>query len=204
MWIYDRLTVSDHPLNFLEARSWGGGEIARFVGRHGTTRLSKMIFIGAVPPLMLKTDKNPAGLPLSVFDGLRSGIVENRSQFYKDISIPFYGYNEPNAKISEGIKEQFWRLGIQSSIAGSYDCVKAFSEDDFTQDLKKIDVPTFFIHGDADQIVPKHRDVLRTRCLRSRCGSVSQLWHSRGGSASRRSLMRAVHLRRRSGTSTSP
>lgn len=95
MWIYDRLTVSDHPLNFLEARSWGGGEIARFVGRHGTTRLSKMIFIGAVPPLMLKTDKNPAGLPLSVFDGLRSGIVENRSQFYKDISIPFYGYNEP-------------------------------------------------------------------------------------------------------------
>jgi len=137
MWIYDRLTVSDHPLNFLEARSWGGGEIARFVGRHGTTRLSKMIFIGAVPPLMLKTDKNPAGLPLSVFDGLRSGIVENRSQFYKDISIPFYGYNEPNAKISEGIKEQFWRLGMQSSIAGSYDCVKAFSEDDFTQDLKK-------------------------------------------------------------------
>jgi non-heme chloroperoxidase len=113
-----------------------------------------MIFIGAVPPLMLKTDKNPAGLPLSLFDGLRSGIVENRSQFYKDISIPFYGYNKPDAKISEGIKEQFWRLGMQSSIAGSYDCVKAFSEDDFTEDLKKIDVPTLFIHGDADQIVP--------------------------------------------------
>jgi len=138
----------------LVAHSMGGGEIARFVGRHGTTRLSKMIFIGAVPPLMLKTDKNPAGLPLSVFNGLRSGIVENRSQFYKDISIPFYGYNKPDAKISEGIKEEFWRLGMQSSIVGSYDCVKAFSEDDFTEDLKKIDVPTVFIHGDADQIVP--------------------------------------------------
>jgi non-heme chloroperoxidase len=138
----------------LVAHSMGGGEIARFVGRHGTTRLSKMIFIGAVPPLMLKTDKNPAGLPLSVFNGLRSGIVENRSQFYKDISIPFYGYNKPDAKISEGIKEEFWRLGMQSSIVGSYECVKAFSEDDFTEDLKKIDVPTVFIHGDADQIVP--------------------------------------------------
>ena len=143
---YDNDTFSDDLAELLEkldlkrvtlvAHSMGGGEIARFVGRHGTTRLSKMIFIGAVPPLMLKTDKNPAGLPLSVFDGLRSGIVENRSQFYKDISIPFYGYNKPDAKISEGTKEQFWRLGMQSSIAGSYDCVKAFSEDDFTEDLQ--------------------------------------------------------------------
>jgi non-heme chloroperoxidase len=161
---YDNDTFSDDLAELLEkldlkrvtlvAHSMGGGEIARFVGRHGTTRLSKMIFIGAVPPLMLKTDKNPAGLALSVFDGLRNGIFKNRSQFYKDLSIPFYGYNKPDAKISEGIKEEFWRLGMQSSIVGSYDCVKAFSEDDFTEDLKKIDVPTLFIHLYADQIVP--------------------------------------------------
>jgi non-heme chloroperoxidase len=138
----------------LAAHSMGGGEIARYVGRHGTSRLSKMIFIGAVPPLMLKTSSNPGGLPMSVFDGLRRGIVENRAQFYKDVSIPFFGYNKPDAKISEGIKEEFWRLGMQSSIKGSYDCVKAFSEDDFTEDLKKIDVPTLFLHGEADQIVP--------------------------------------------------
>jgi len=138
----------------LVAHSMGGGEIARYVGRHGTKRLAKMVFIGAVPPLMLKTEKNPGGLPLSVFDGLRSGIAGNRAQFYKDVSAPFFGYNKPDAKVSVGVQEEFWRLGMQSSIIGSYECVKAFSEDDFTEDLKKIDVPTLFIHGEADQIVP--------------------------------------------------
>jgi non-heme chloroperoxidase len=138
----------------LVAHSMGGGEIARYVGRHGTKRLAKMVFIAAVPPLMLKTEKNPGGLPLAVFDGLRSGIAENRAQFYKDVSVPFYGYNKPDAKVSVGVQEEFWRLGMQSSIIGSYDCVKAFSEDDFTEDLKKIDVPTLILHGDADQIVP--------------------------------------------------
>jgi non-heme chloroperoxidase len=138
----------------LVAHSMGGGEIARYVGRHGTRRLAGMVFIGAVPPVMIKSDKNPGGLPLSVFDGLRSGIAGDRSQFYRDVSVPFYGYNKPGAKVSEGAKEEFWRLGMQSSVVGSYDCVKAFSEDDFTEDLKKIDVPTLFIHGEADQIVP--------------------------------------------------
>src|SRR5580698_1415449 len=138
----------------LVAHSMGGGEIARYVGRHGTKRLAQMVFIGAVPPLMLKTEKNLGGLPLSVFDGIRSGIAGNRAQFYKDVSAPFFGYNKPDAKVSLGVQEEFWRLGMQSSIIGSYECVKAFSEDDFTEDLKKIDVPTLFIHGEADQIVP--------------------------------------------------
>ena len=132
----------------------GGGEIARYVGRHGTRRLARMVFIGAVPPLMVRTDSNPGGQDISVFDGLRQGIVENRSQFYQEVSVPFFGYNRPDAKVSPGIQHQFWRLGMQSSIKASYDCVKQFSETDFTDDLKKIDVPTFFLHGDADQIVP--------------------------------------------------
>ncbi len=138
----------------LVAHSMGGGEIARYVGRHGTKRLKKMVFIGAVPPTMLKTEKNPGGLPLSVFDGIRNGIAGNRAQFYLDVSVPFFGYNRPNVKVDEGVKLEFWRLGLQSSVIGSYDCVKAFSEDDFTEDLKKIDVPTLFIHGEDDQIVP--------------------------------------------------
>jgi non-heme chloroperoxidase len=161
---YDNNTFADDLSELLEklnltnvvlvAHSMGGGEIARYVGRHGTKRLAKMVFIGAVPPTMLKTDKNPGGLPLSVFDDLRKGIAGDRSQFYKDVSIPFFGFNKPGAKVSEGLKEQFWRLGMQSSVIGSYDCVKAFSEDDFTDDLKQIDVPALFLHGEADQIVP--------------------------------------------------
>jgi non-heme chloroperoxidase len=138
----------------LIAHSMGGGEIARYVGRYGTSRLAKMIFIGAVPPLMLKTDNNPGGLPLSVFDGLRSGLVENRSQFYKDTSVGFFSYNRPNAKVSEAVEDEFWRLGMQSGIKPSYDCIEQFSETDFTEDLKKIDVPALFLHGDDDQIVP--------------------------------------------------
>jgi non-heme chloroperoxidase len=132
----------------------GGGEIARYVGRYGTSRLAKMVFIGAVPPLMLKTDNNPGGLPLSAFHGLRAGLVENRAQFYKDTSVAFFGYNRRNAKVSEAIRDQFWRLGMQSGVKASYDCIEQFSETDFTEDLKKIDVPTLFMHGEDDQIVP--------------------------------------------------
>ena len=150
----------------LVAHSMGGGEIARYVGCNGTNRLKKMVFIGAVPPTMLLTEKNPGGLPLSVFDGLRAGIAENRAQFYRDVSVPFFGYNRPNAKVSEGVREQFWRLGMQSSVIGSYDCVKAFSEDDFTEDLKKINIPTLFIHGEDDQIVPLNdSSVLATKLV---------------------------------------
>jgi len=138
----------------LIAHSMGGGEIARYVGRYGTSRVAKMIFIGAVPPLMVQTDANPGGLPLSVFDGLRAGLVENRSQFYKDTSVAFFGYNRPNAKVSEAIRDQFWRLGMESGVKASYDCIEQFSETDFTEDLKKIDVPALFMHEDDDQIVP--------------------------------------------------
>jgi non-heme chloroperoxidase len=138
----------------LIAHSMGGGEIARYVSRFGTARLTKMVFIGAVPPLMVQTEANPGGLPLSVFDGLRAGLVENRSQFYKDTSVAFFGYNRPNAKVSEAVEDQFWRLGMQSGIKASYDCIEQFSETDFTEDLKKIEVPALFMHGEDDQIVP--------------------------------------------------
>ena len=134
--------------------STGGGEVARYILRHGSARVSKVVLISSVPPIMLKTENNPGGLPLSVFDSIRAGVAGDRSQFYKDLSLPFYGYNKPDAKISEGVREAFWRLGMQSSIVGSYDCVKAFSETDQTEDLKKIEVPTLIIQGDADQIVP--------------------------------------------------
>src|SRR5258708_11983152 len=112
------------------------------------------VLIGAVPPLMVKTDKNPDGLPISVFDGLRAAYVENRPQFYKDITLPFYGYNRPGAKVSEGIREKWWLQGMMGGVKAGYDCIKAFSETDFTEDLQKFDVPTLFLHGDDDQIVP--------------------------------------------------
>jgi non-heme chloroperoxidase len=134
--------------------STGGGEVVRYIARHGQKRVAKVVLISSVPPLMLKTEKNPGGLPISVFDDIRAGVVRDRSQFYRDLSVPFYGYNKPGAKISEGAREEFWRLGMQSSVIGSYDCIKAFSETDQTEDLKKIDVPTLVIQGDADQIVP--------------------------------------------------
>ncbi len=134
--------------------STGGGEVVRYIGRHGNKRVKKAVLIGAVPPLMLKTDKNPGGLPMSVFDDIRSGVRNDRSQFFKDLSLPFYGYNKPGAKVSEGVREEFWREGMQSSIVASFDCIKAFSETDQTEDLKKIEVPTLILHGDADQIVP--------------------------------------------------
>jgi non-heme chloroperoxidase len=134
--------------------STGGGEVARYLGRHGTKRVAKAVLIGAVPPLMLQTAANPGGLPMSAFDEIRAGVLANRSQFFRDLTTPFYGYNKPDAKISQGVRDSFWMQGMQSSIKASYDCIKAFSETDFTEDLKKIDVPTLILHGDADQIVP--------------------------------------------------
>ncbi|MBZ5598885.1 MAG: alpha/beta hydrolase [Acidobacteriia bacterium] len=134
--------------------STGGGEVARYIGRHGTKRVGMAVLISAVPPLMLKTEKNPGGLPISVFDGLRAALTENRAQFYKDLTLPFYGYNRPGAKISEGIREHWWLQGMMGGMKPQYDCIKAFSETDFTEDLKKFDVPTLILHGDDDQIVP--------------------------------------------------
>ena len=134
--------------------STGGGEVARYLGRHGCGRVTKAVLIGAVPPLMLKTEKNPGGLPVSVFDGIRAGVAGDRSQFYKDLTLPFYGYNRPGAKISEGIRERWWLQGMMGGVKAHYDCIKAFSETDFTEDLKKIDIPVLVMHGDDDQIVP--------------------------------------------------
>jgi len=134
--------------------STGGGEVARYIGRHGSERVAMAVLISAVPPLMVKTDKNPDGLPLSVFDGLRSELAKNRGQFYKDLTLPFYGYNRPGAKISEGNREHWWLQGMLGGMKPHYDCIKAFSETDFTEDLKKFDMPTLILHGDDDQIVP--------------------------------------------------
>jgi len=134
--------------------STGGGEVTRYIGRHGTKRVAKAVLIGAVPPLMLKTPGNPGGLPLEVFDGIRKGVLTDRSQFFKDLTIPFYGYNRPGAKVSEGVRESFWQQGMMAGFPASYFCIKAFSETDLTEDLKKIDVPTLILHGDDDQIVP--------------------------------------------------
>jgi len=134
--------------------STGGGEVARYIGRHGTKRVAMTVLIGAVPPMMLKTEKNPGGLSITAFDEIRAGVAGDRSQFYKDITLPFYGYNRPGAKISEGIRERWWWQGMMGGVKAHYDCVKAFSETDFTEDLKKFDVPTLILHGDDDQIVP--------------------------------------------------
>src|SRR5713226_3508638 len=134
--------------------STGGGEVARYIGRYGTKRVAKAVLIGAVPPLMLKTEKNPGGLPMKVFDDIRANVVADRSQFFKDLTMPFYGYNRPGAKISEGVRESFWLQGMMCGFPGAYFCVKAFSETDLTEDLKKFDVSTLVLHGDDDQIVP--------------------------------------------------
>jgi non-heme chloroperoxidase len=134
--------------------STGGGEVARYIGRHGTTRVAKAVLIGAVPPLMLKTPANPGGLPIDVFNQNRSAVASDRSQFWRDLSMPFYGYNRPGGRISEGIRESFWLQGMMASFPASYFCIKAISETDLTNDLKKINVPTLILHGDDDQIVP--------------------------------------------------
>jgi non-heme chloroperoxidase len=138
----------------LVGHSTGGGEVTRYIGRYGTKRVAKAVLIGAVPPLMLKTPANPGGLPIEVFDQIRANVIADRSQFFKDLSMPFYGYNRPGAKVSEGVRESFWLQGMMAGFPAAYFCIKAFSETDFTDDLKKIDVPTLILQGDDDQIVP--------------------------------------------------
>jgi non-heme chloroperoxidase len=134
--------------------STGGGEVTRYIGRHGSSRVAKAVLIGAVPPIMLKTATNPGGLGMETFDGIRTAVLADRSQFFKDLTMPFYGFNRPGAKVSEGVRDAFWLQGMQAGFKGVIDCIKAFSETDFTEDLKRIDVPTLIMHGDDDQIVP--------------------------------------------------
>jgi non-heme chloroperoxidase len=134
--------------------STGGGEVARYVARYGKGRVAKAVLISAVPPVMVKSDKNPGGLPIEVFDKFREQTANNRAQFYQDVTLPFYGYNRPGAKISQGVRDNWWRQGMMGGIKAHYDCIKAFSETDFTEDLKRIDVPTLVMHGEDDQIVP--------------------------------------------------
>jgi non-heme chloroperoxidase len=138
----------------LVGHSTGGGEVTRYVGRHGTRRVSKVVLIGAIPPLMLKTPNNPNGTPKEAFDQMRSAVQADRAQFFKELSLPFYGYNRPGAKVSESVRESFWLQSMQAGFPAAYFCIKAFSESDLTEDLKKIDVPTLILHGDDDQIVP--------------------------------------------------
>jgi non-heme chloroperoxidase len=138
----------------LVGHSTGGGEVAHYIGRHGTARLAKAVLVGAVPPLMLKTASNPGGLPIEVFDQIRAGVDQDRSQYYKDLSLPFFGANRPGAKVSQGILDAFWLWSMTVGLKAAYDCVKAFSETEQTEDLKKFDIPTLIIHGDDDQIVP--------------------------------------------------
>jgi len=154
----DDLAALVEQLNLKDAvhvgHSTGGGEVARYIGRYGTKRVSKAVLISAVPPLMLKTAANPAGLPIDAFNQLRSAVLADRAQFFKDLSAPFYGANRPGAKVSQGLRESFWLQSMQAGLKAAYDCIKAFSETDQTEDLKKFDVPTLIIHGDDDQIVP--------------------------------------------------
>ena len=145
--------------------STGGGEVTRYIGRHGTERVAKAVLIGAIPPLMLRTGANPDGTPIEAFDRIRANVVADRSQFWKDLSMPFYGYNRPGAKISEGVREQFVHQSMMAGFPASYFCVKVFSETDLTEDLKRIDVPTLVIHGDDDQIVPIKASALRSSRL---------------------------------------
>lgn len=138
----------------LVGHSTGGGEVTRYLGRHGSGRVAKAVLVGAIPPLMLKTEANPEGLPIEVFDEIREGVLKDRSQFYRDLSESFYGANREGSTVSQGIRDAFWLWSMTVGIKGAHDCVKAFSETDLTEDLKKIDVPTLIIHGDDDQIVP--------------------------------------------------
>lgn len=138
----------------LVGHSTGGGEVAHYIGRHGTSRVAKAVLVSAVPPLMLKTAANPGGLPIEAFDGIRAGVTADRSQFYKDLTTPFFGANRPGAKVSQGTRDSFWLQGMQGGLKGQLDCIKQFSEVDYTEDLKKFNIPTLIIHGDDDQIVP--------------------------------------------------
>lgn len=150
----DLITTLDLRDVILVGHSTGGGEVTRYVGRHGTSRVAKIALIGAVPPLMLKTESNPIGLPIDAFDAIRKGTYDNRSQFFYDLTIPFYGYNRASATISEGIRQEFWRQGMMGGLKGQLDSIRAFSESDFHHDLKTFDKPTLILHGDDDQIVP--------------------------------------------------
>lgn len=160
----DMDTYADDLMKLVEAldlhnaihvgHSTGGGEVARYIARHGTKRVSKAVLIGAVPPIMLKTNANPGGLPLEVFDAIRTNVLADRSQFFKELAMPFYGANRDGVNVSQGLMDSFWLQGMQASMKGVFDCIKQFSETDFTEDLKKMDVPTLIIHGDDDQIVP--------------------------------------------------
>jgi non-heme chloroperoxidase len=145
--------------------STGGGEVARYIGRHGTSRVAKTVFIGSVTPLMVSKAGNPGGLPIKIFDDIRSGILADRSQFFKDLTAPFYGANRPGSTVSQGLKDSFWLQGMTAGFKVVLDCIKAFSETDFTEDLKKIDVPTLILHGDDDQIVPINDSALLTAAL---------------------------------------
>jgi non-heme chloroperoxidase len=160
----DLATLTEH-LDLTDAvhvgHSTGGGEVVRYIGRHGSRRVAKIVMIGAIPPLMLKTAANPDGLPMEVFDRLRAGVLADRSQFFTDLSLPFYGYNRSNAKVSEGVRRMFWLQGMQAGMPAAYFCIKAFSETDLTEDLKKIDKPVLLIHGEDDQIVPMADSALR-------------------------------------------
>ncbi|CAM5508664.1 alpha/beta fold hydrolase [Streptomyces xanthochromogenes] len=149
--LLDQLDLSDA---ILVGHSTGGGEVTRYLGRHGTSRVSKAVLVGAVPPLMLKTENNPEGTPIEAFDDIRAGVAADRSQFYYDLSEAFYGFNRPGAAVSEGKRREFWLQSMQVGLNAALDCVKAFSETDFTEDLKKIDIPVLLAHGDDDQIVP--------------------------------------------------
>ena len=149
----------------LVGHSTGGGEVARYIGRHGTKRVARAILIAAVPPLMLKTPANPEGLPMEVFDDLRAAISRDRSHFYRELAHQFYGANRPGAKVSQGILDQFWLWSMQAGLKNAYESIKAFSETDFTEDLKKIDVPTLLLHGEDDQIVPVHHSAKKSARL---------------------------------------
>ncbi|MGB9154450.1 MAG: alpha/beta hydrolase [Alphaproteobacteria bacterium] len=154
----DDLAVLMEKLDIKEAihvgHSTGGGEVARYIGRHGTKRIAKAVLIGAVPPIMLKSKNNPVGLPMDVFDGIRKNVQADRSQFFKDLTMPFYGANRPDSKVSQGLRDSFWLQGMMAGHKAVYDCIKQFSETDFTEDLKKMTIPTLVLHGDDDQIVP--------------------------------------------------
>lgn len=157
--LIDTLDLEDVTL---VGHSTGGGEVTRYVGRHGTERVARVVLIGAVPPLMLKTEANPGGLPIQVFDDIRAGVLADRSQFFKDLTTPFYGANRPGSKVSQGLRDSFWLQGMQGGIKGLYDCIRAFSETDLTSDLEAIDVPTLILHGDDDQIVPIGASAMRS------------------------------------------
>ncbi len=149
----------------LVGHSTGGGEVARYIGRYGTSRVAKAVLIAAVPPIMVKTPANPEGLPIEVFDAIRAGLIKDRSQFYHDLAIQFYGANRPGAKVSQGLLDQFWLWSMQAGLKNAYDCIEAFSETDFTDDLKKFDVPTLVLHGEDDQIVPVRDSAVKSARL---------------------------------------